>query len=425
MGHQSKPKAERGQPEGLRLAFVYPALIERGGAENALVDALAALAARGHHISLFTAAVDAERYVLPPGVHLHLLGGRGFMTGLGGTLRYIAALSRMLRGHDLAIPVNFPAHVWTLLGWHGVPSVWWCMEPKRNLYPQVMYAEAPGFMPHQYRTRADYRGLSSLLTLLLRDPHVLLPYGIRAALQRLLDRAAVRRTAAILAISPYVAGKIETVYRRPSTVIWTGVPLPPDGAMAGALAAEWLIVVPTRLEPIKNAGVVLESVARCGAALDGWTVAIVGTGSELEALQARCVGLGVVSRVAFTGFVSAADRDRLLQRCAFIVYPSLAEPFGLPVAEAAALGRTAIADRHGGPADQIVDGETGLHVDMRDPDALAAAMTALASDTARARRMGAAARLRWARLFALDRWADGFEAALYAQLRPETPQAVR
>jgi trehalose synthase len=76
-----------------------------------------------------------------------------------------------------------------------------------------------------------------------------------------------------------------------------------------------------------------------------------------------------------------------------IVQKSLAEGFGLTVAEAMWKARPVVASRAGGIQDQIADGVTGVLID--DPHDLArfgAAWDGLLSDPAGAERIGAAAR---------------------------------
>jgi trehalose synthase len=101
-----------------------------------------------------------------------------------------------------------------------------------------------------------------------------------------------------------------------------------------------------------------------------------------------------------------------LQRHATVIaQKSLAEGFGLTVAEAMWKRRPVVGGRVGGIADQIVDG-SGYLVDPTDLAAFGAAVHRLIADPARARAMGAAAHnhvhrtycgdthlLRWTRLF--------------------------
>jgi trehalose synthase len=83
-----------------------------------------------------------------------------------------------------------------------------------------------------------------------------------------------------------------------------------------------------------------------------------------------------------------------------IVQKSLAEGFGLTVAEAMWKERPVVASRIGGIQDQIVDGESGILIsDPTDLREFGAAVAGLLADPAHARRIGAAARARVSRHF--------------------------
>jgi trehalose synthase len=85
-----------------------------------------------------------------------------------------------------------------------------------------------------------------------------------------------------------------------------------------------------------------------------------------------------------------------LQRAAdVVVQKSIAEGFGLTVAEAMWKGRPIVATAVGGIQDQVIDGETGVLLeDARDLDAYGDAVRALLEDAERAQRLGKAAKLR-------------------------------
>jgi trehalose synthase len=90
---------------------------------------------------------------------------------------------------------------------------------------------------------------------------------------------------------------------------------------------------------------------------------------------------------------NAAIVNALQRRAAVVVQKSIAEGFGLTVAEAMWKGRPVVASRIGGIQEQIVDGVSGRLLD--DPEDLAAfgaAVAQLVEDPATAERMGAAAR---------------------------------
>ncbi len=92
---------------------------------------------------------------------------------------------------------------------------------------------------------------------------------------------------------------------------------------------------------------------------------------------------------------NAAMVNALQRRADVIVQKSIAEGFGLTVAEAMWKERPVVAGRVGGIQDQIVDGESGLLVDdPRDLAAVGAAIDSLLRDPERAAQIGRAARER-------------------------------
>jgi trehalose synthase len=91
---------------------------------------------------------------------------------------------------------------------------------------------------------------------------------------------------------------------------------------------------------------------------------------------------------------NAAIVNALQRRAAIVVQKSLAEGFGLTVAEAMWKERAIVASRVGGIQDQIVDGVTGLLVEPTDLAAYGDAVCAILADPALAARLGHAAHRR-------------------------------
>jgi glycosyltransferase involved in cell wall biosynthesis len=104
---------------------------------------------------------------------------------------------------------------------------------------------------------------------------------------------------------------------------------------------------------------------------------------DLSALDGRARALG---------FVGRADLDVLYAGAAAVVYPSLAEGFGLPVLEAMANGAPVVTSR--GTATEEVAGDAALLVDPLDVDAIEDAIRRLLDDRALAAELGSAARAR-------------------------------
>jgi trehalose synthase len=87
--------------------------------------------------------------------------------------------------------------------------------------------------------------------------------------------------------------------------------------------------------------------------------------------------------------------NALQRRADLIVQKSLAEGFGLTVAEAMWKARPVVASRVGGIQDQVEDGRTGTLVDdPRDLPALARAIESILGDPSRCEEMGRAGKER-------------------------------
>jgi trehalose synthase len=89
---------------------------------------------------------------------------------------------------------------------------------------------------------------------------------------------------------------------------------------------------------------------------------------------------------------NAAIVNALQRRADVILQKSLAEGFGLTVAEAMWKARPVVASRVGGIREQIDDRETGLLVEPTDLADFGAAVTGLLGDPVTAREMGLRAR---------------------------------
>ncbi len=120
---------------------------------------------------------------------------------------------------------------------------------------------------------------------------------------------------------------------------------------------------------------------------------------DLERLAGR---LGLAERVRWLGF--RPDVDDVWAAADVAVVPSTRpEPLGLVAMEAGAAGLPVVASTHGGVAEVVRDGETGLLVPPGNPTALAAAIRLLADDPALAERMGQAGRRRVEEHFGMPR----------------------
>ncbi len=115
-------------------------------------------------------------------------------------------------------------------------------------------------------------------------------------------------------------------------------------------------------------------------------IVIIGTGSMRLELDKRTRELGVEDMVFFLGF--REDVPQILASLDLFVLSSHLEGLGSSILDAMASRLPVVATRTGGIPEIVADGETGLLVPPRDPEALARAILTLYRDRDLAARFG-------------------------------------
>jgi len=115
---------------------------------------------------------------------------------------------------------------------------------------------------------------------------------------------------------------------------------------------------------------------------------IAGEGPERERLQQTAASLGLAN-TRFVGRVGPGERDALIAKSRFTVFPSHAyETLGKTILESYAQSRPVIASDTGSRRELVLDGETGLLYPVGNVDALAAGIRMLGSRREFAESMG-------------------------------------
>ncbi len=164
-----------------------------------------------------------------------------------------------------------------------------------------------------------------------------------------------------------------------------------------------LVVCVARLEPEKDVATLIGAMRKVVNACASVHCVITGEGSQKRSLEKEIARFGLTGTVHLTGF--RTDAQAIIAAGDVFVMPSPAEPFGLVLLEAMALGKPIVAVCAGGPMEIVADGETGLLTPPADPPALAAAIVALLNDPARRTTLGRRGRERYERQFTADRMA--------------------
>jgi glycosyltransferase involved in cell wall biosynthesis len=164
--------------------------------------------------------------------------------------------------------------------------------------------------------------------------------------------------------------------------------------------------------------------AQRGVALD---CRIVGDGPERRRLERDIERLGLGAAVRITGYVSQEDIVPLYQQADVVALPARSDShFGIPnvLLEALAAGTPVVCTRLPSLDEALVDGEHGLYVPERSPEAVADALAALARDPERRRAMGAAGRRRMEALFDADRNVEALDRLLRAAAAAPAPRGA-
>jgi len=138
-----------------------------------------------------------------------------------------------------------------------------------------------------------------------------------------------------------------------------------------------------------------------------FVVLIAGAGGFEASYRDEVHALGCDDVVQFLGFRS--DAADLITAADVLVMPSVAEAFGLVVAEALYLGTPVVGSRVGGIPEIVADGVDGILVPPADSAALAEALGGVLNDGALRRRLSGAGRERVRRDFSFETMVRRYE----------------
>jgi len=156
-----------------------------------------------------------------------------------------------------------------------------------------------------------------------------------------------------------------------------------------------------RLRNYKSVDVAIRALPRLKETFPGVRLSIAGSGPSEGNLRRLAQELGVTDQVQFHGWVSQAEKLRLLQESRLVVHPSMREGWGLTVLEANACGKPVVGADVPGLRDSICHEHTGFLVRYGDPEALVEGVLDLLQDELRYQKLGRNA-LSWAHKFDWD-----------------------
>jgi glycosyltransferase involved in cell wall biosynthesis len=182
------------------------------------------------------------------------------------------------------------------------------------------------------------------------------------------------------------------------------------------------LLVVGRLHPSKGFDVALHALAQCRSAGVDAFLTVLGDGPERGALEAVAASLHLAGHVSFRGSVPEQDVRATMGSADIFLLPSHAEPLGVVVMEAMALGTPVIVTGSGGVGEIVTPGVDAVTVPPGDAAALAQAIISLQGDPQRRQALARTGREAIVRKFDSRVGAARLYGLLFGTEPPSDPQ---
>lgn len=323
-----------------------------------------------------------------------------------GTERYVVEVGGELarRGHDVVVVGGQASAMQRLLP----GSVRWYPGASLSNVVSVLARGGRRDIVHSHITRADFASLAAApLTggRRVSTRHITAPRGYSAAAKR-----AARPLRALLACEIAVSGFVSDQLDVPADVVLlNGV----RNEEPVTCARRPVVLIAQRLAPEKDTATALRAWASSGLAGQGWRMEIAGEGPERAALERLAGELGITGSCTFLGWLD--DPTAALRMSSILFAPAPAEPCGLTVLEAMAVGTPVVAAGSGGHEETVGRVPGAALFPPGDDEAAAAHLVRLAGDGACRAAYSSALRRRQRGLLSIDAHVDRLER-LYLDL---------
>ncbi len=368
----------------IKIMFVLPS-VEAGGAQRFMVNMLSWLD-RGRFLPILVLSKKKGEYLdqIPHGVPIYDLGRRS-RYDFPRLVIQLAAIIRRERPHILFSTLP---HADTL----AILSRFASRVPCKAII--VDGISHVGFESnYQYYSRM-YRGFLIWMCKTLypqADMIVAVSEGVR---RDILANFVIAERKVIAAYNPLDVERVKRLAEEEVSIDWNPEGLPIIAAMG-------------RMDDgHKGFSILIRAFAKVREQ-DPVKLMLIGDGPDFEFLRGLTITLGVEKDVAFLGFQE--NPYKYVARATVFAFPSLYEGFPNALAEAMAVGVPIVAAAcpHG-PAEMLVDGESGLLVPVADEKALATAIVTVLRDEVFRKKLARAARER-AEMFSPERTVRKYE----------------
>jgi glycosyltransferase involved in cell wall biosynthesis len=367
------------------VVVLHPHFTLPGGAGKFVLEVGSRLADRGFRV--LVVCIRANPDIVGPfrgKIEFREIGGplsSSLLFWLTFPLRCANVWGALPREPFVLFPQVFPANWWGFLykiAHPAVPLVWMCQEPSAFIHSRAWLLALPG-------------GLSKWFARLLNPLLKMLDVRLARRADRVFANSLATKQAACR-VYGYDPDRVLLCYPGVDTAVFRA---------DAAVARRDQVVTVGRLTRFKNVDLIIRAVHLLNKTRSrGVTLKIVGRGEAEQSLRRLVRDLGLDREVVFCGSLGGGDLVRTLQESKALVLASVDEPFGIVAVEAMACGTPCVVERSGGPAETVLDGETGFHVAGPDPAAYAEKVRVLLDDEQAFRAMSAravqrAGRYRW------------------------------
>jgi len=160
-----------------------------------------------------------------------------------------------------------------------------------------------------------------------------------------------------IAISNFIARRINKVYRRDATIIYP--PVDVDSFQLCSNKEDYYLTA-SRMVPYKKINLIVDAFAK----MPDKKLIVIGDGPDFDKIKSRAT-----ENVTLLGFQPTTILRKYMQKAKAFIFAA-EEDFGIMPVEAQACGTPVIAYGKGGALETVVEGQTGLFFDKQEPENL-------------------------------------------------------
>jgi len=398
----------------MSIAILIQSYGRFGGAERLAFSHFVHLQEKGCDVTLFYAGPMSKGWR----ERLQNEQVRAIPCGISRSLSDLRALLRFLRELREFDKIIIHHHVEPILAFYisrlyGRRVVWYSGSVFELPWEEfITGADYRRISPTVKRTGTGFYG-KAIARALLSDSL----YGLTTSFSRIIDIATVRSFGRVLANSAFLSRFLTRAYglKQSPNVVYPGVdPVLQQLASKNQVVEQDFVLAVGSLIPLKNVDTIVRSAARAGCP----RVVLVGDGQERTRL--RELGTKLKVPLEFRGTLNENELAKAYGECKMLIHLSLYEPFGLTPIEAGLYSKPCVVTCFGGPAESVIDGETGYLVNPRDERAVSSRMVELLENSTLRREMGRRARENVLRHFTLEKSSSSLLAHAESTNRPQT-----